>query len=218
MAVVTETKTFLPTGHDEVRTAYYSITNENRFIGNNADSTNYANIYLVRGESAETFYYATFDFSEIPENATITSVAARFKGRCTGAANYVKNKLVAGYIGDTRNGFSTTLTTADQVVTLQLSSGTVWTKEKLDDFTIRLSAMRTTAGTQNTYYFYAYGADVTVTYEYEDTPESPLYVKQNGIGWTPVTKAFRKQDGAWVESDDLTQVFENNKIYFKANE
>lgn len=39
-----------------------------------------------------------------------------------------------------------------------------------------------------------------------------FFKKENGQ-WGNVLSAWKKNNGVWVESSDLTQVFENNKVY-----
>lgn len=212
MAIITETKKFVPVGYDSERSVYYQdILDPNRFL-DDADSTNYATVYLVRGTNAETFFYLTFDFSSIPENATITSVVARTRGRCSGNSNRLSFRQVRGYIGDNTKGYSSNLAASDQTITLDLGNGG-FTRESLQNFTIRWYARRSSNSSYATYslYFYIYGADVTVTYEYDDgASSSSYYIKKNNL-WVPVTKVYEKINGSWVEQNDF--VFDNNKIY-----
>lgn len=215
MAIITETKTFVPVGYDSGRSVYYEdLVNPSRFL-DDADSTNYTTVYLVRGVNAETFFYLTFDFSSIPTNANITSVAARTKGKCSGNANRISLRQVRGYIGDNTKGYSSTLTSSDQTITLDLGTGG-FTRESLQDFTIRWYAKRPNSSSQANYnlYFYIYGADVTVTYSYDDgeTAESKAYKKNNG-SWVPYTKAYKKVNNLWVEQTDLNNLIQTEKPY-----
>ena len=158
MAIITATTKFVPVGYDSGRSVYYQdIVNPSRFL-DDADSTNYATVYLVRGVNAETFFYLTFDFSSIPVNANITSVVARTKGKCTGNGNRLSYRQVRGYIGDTAKGYSINLTASDQLITLDLGNGG-FTRESLQDFMIRWYAKRSSNSSQANYslYFYVYG-------------------------------------------------------------
>lgn len=201
MAIITETKMFVPVGYDSGRSVYYQdLVNPSRFL-DDADSTNYTTVYLVRGVNAETFFYLTFDFSSIPANANITSVVARTKGRCSGTANRLSLRQVRGYIGDDAKGYSSALTASDQTITLDLGTGG-FTRESLQDFMIRWYAKRSNNSSQANYslYFYVYGADVTVTYEYDD-------------GETDEKKAYKKIDNTWVKQTDLSNLIQTNKPY-----
>lgn len=209
--MATVTKTFLPTGYDTTRSAYYSITNPNNFVNCDTISTTRTNIYLVRGSQAETFFYVNFDFSEIPENATITSISGKIKGRCTGNGNYISYRQFRPYVGDTVRGYSKNFTVSDQVLDIDFGTGS-YTREQLDDLTIRLYAKRTSSGTNNSYYFYLYGAEITITYEYNDG--TPVYLKENGQ-WVQVDNVYVKENGTWELQSDFTNLFDNNKIYVK---
>ena len=94
MAVITETKVFTPSGYDEARSSFYSITAPTNFVGMDTESTKKTTVYLNRGTGAETFFFLTFDCSEIPANATVTSVSGKIKGRCTGNGNYISLRQV----------------------------------------------------------------------------------------------------------------------------
>ena len=48
-------------------------------------------------------------------------------------------------------------------------------------------------------------------------PISKYFKKENGQ-WGNVLSAWKKNNGVWVENSDLTQVFENNKVYILRNE
>lgn len=209
--MATVTKTFLPTGYDTTRSAYYSITGPNNFVNCDTTSTTKTTIYLVRGRQAETFFYVNFDFSEIPQDATITSISGKIKGRCTGNGTYIQFRQFRPYIGDTARGYSKNFTSSDQVINIDFGSGT-YTRDQLDDLTIRLYAKRTSSGTTNSYYFYLYGAEITVTYEYDDG--TPVYFKENNQ-WIQVNNVYIKENGIWELQSDFTNLFDNNKIYVK---
>ena len=212
MAIITETKKFVPVGYDSERSVYYQDLVDPTGYLDEAESSDRTTVYLVRGVSAETFFYLTFDFSSIPENATITSVVARTRGRCSGNSNRLSFRQVRGYIGDNTKGYSSNLAASDQTITLDLGNGG-FTRESLQNFTIRWYARRSSNSSYANYslYFYIYGADVTVTYEYDDgASSSSYYIKKNNL-WVPVTKVYEKINGSWVEQNDF--VFDNNKIY-----
>ena len=44
-----------------------------------------------------------------------------------------------------------------------------------------------------------------------------VYLKKNS-SFSEVNGFFIKTNGVWVENSDLTQVFENNKVYILRNE
>jgi len=218
MAIITATTKFVPVGYDSSRSVYYDdIVNPSRFL-DDADSENYATVYLVRGVSAETFFYLKFDFSSIPVNASITSVVARTKGRCSGNSNRLSFRQVRGYIGDTAKGYSINLTASDQTITLDLGNGG-FTRESLQDFMIRWYAKRSSNSSQANYslYFYIYGADVTVTYEYDDgsSTGSGVSTKENGV-WNEASAVYKKVSGSWVQQTDTQNIFTDG-VYKKTD-
>lgn len=218
MAIITATTKFVPVGYDSGRSVYYQdIVNPSRFL-DDADSTDRTTVYLVRGVNAETFFYLTFDFSSIPANANITSVVARTKGRCSGTANRLSFRQVRGYVGDTAKGYSINLTASDQTITLDLGAGG-FTRESLQNFTIRWYAKRSNNSDQADYslYFYVYGADVTVTYEYDDgsSTGSGVSTKENGV-WNEASAVYKKVSGSWVQQSDTQNIFTDG-VYKKTD-
>lgn len=209
--MATATKTFLPIGYDTTRSIYYSISNPDNFINCDTTSTTRTNIYLVRGSRAETFFYVNFDFSEIPANAVITSISGKIKGRCSGNGTYISYRQVRPYVEDSARGYSENLTSSDQILDIDFGTGD-YTREQLDNLTIRLYARRTSSGTNNSYYFYLYGAEITVTYEYNDS--TPIYFKENNQ-WIQANSIYIKRNGIWELESDFTNLFDNNKIYIK---
>lgn len=218
MAIITATTKFVPVGYDSGRSVYYqSLVNPTAFL-DEAESTNYTTVYLVRGVNAETFFYLTFDFSSIPANANITSVVARTKGKCTGNGSRLSYRQVRGYIGDNAKGYSFTLTSSDQLITLDLGDGG-FTRESLQDFTIRWYAKRSSQSSQANYrlYFYIYGADVTVTYEYDDGSGtgSGVSTKENDV-WNEASAVYKKINGNWVQQTDVQNIF-TDQVYIKTD-
>ena len=215
MAIITATTKFVPVGYDSGRSVYYQdLVNPSGFL-DDADSTDRTTVYLVRGANAETFFYLTFDFSSIPANANITSVVARTKGRCTGTSNRLRFRQVRGYIGDKTKGYSSNLTASDQTITLDLGAGG-FTRESLQNFTIRWYARRPKNGTDYSLYFYVYGADVTVTYEYDDSPGgSGVSTKENGV-WNEASAVYKKISGNWVQQTDALNIF-TDSVYLKTD-
>lgn len=217
MAIITATTKFVPVGYDSGRSVYYGdIVNPSGFL-DDADSTDRTTVYLVRGVTAETFFYLTFDFSSIPVNANITSVVARTRGRCTGNGNRLSYRQVRGYVGDTAKGYSINLTASDQTITLDLGAGG-FTGESLQDFMIRWYARRSNNSSQAEYslYFYVYGADVTVTYEYDDSPGgSGVSTKENGV-WNEASAVYKKISGNWVQQTDALNIF-TDSVYLKTD-
>lgn len=180
--------------------AYYSVSNITRAYNPATHTSNYAQINLTRGSGAITYIYFKFDTSSIPDNATILSVACQARMRIsTSTASYVATRQIQMFSGTTAMGDPTTVPNSN--TTLTLSPGT-WTRDEMKDARIRLYAVRGTSNTSTNYAFVFYGATLTVTYEYDDTPPMPLRVKDNG-SWVTPTKVLVKDNGSWQEASKI---------------
>lgn len=213
MASITKTETFHAVGYDTTLSHFNAITNPNNFVGKATTNTSYTQWSLVTGSMAETYVFVTFDFGSIPSNATIDSVEAKIKIVGTGRTYYVGTRQVRGYNDGTAFGFSKTFSTSTSTITMNLGSGS-WDLEKLNNFTIRAYAMRSTSNTSTNYYIRIYGVDVTVTYTYDEQTDT-LYTKRNG-SMIPVEKVYKKINGSWVEQD-ITTAFDSNTNYVRGN-
>ena len=94
-----------------------------------------------------------------------------------------------------------------------------FTRESLQDFTIRWYAKRTSGSTQANYslYFYVYGADVTVTYEYDDgsSTGSGVSTKENGV-WSEASAVYKMINNTWVKQTDTQNIF-TDSVYLKTD-
>ena len=200
----TITQTFHPSAIEalDINGNSVTVSNPTRCIGDTngaTTSSNYAQYYLVAGSQVETFGWITIDFSDIPQDATITSMTGQFKIYHQGSATYVTPKQIRTYINNrqTARGYSVNIPTSTTVTALDLGTGT-WTRENLNDFQLRLYSKRTTRNVSSNYYVRIYGVDITVTYEVPDT--YPLQIKQNDV-WTPIEHLYLKENGSWVEKE-----------------
>ena len=162
---VTETVTLYPMAYDASNYSYASISNATNPVGKGSDNTTYATINLKTGSSAETYVYFPFDTSDIPENATITSVACKAKGYVSStSSSYINTRQMQLFSGTTAKGSAATLTTSATAQTL--TCGT-WTRDELQNCRIRMYAKRGTSNTSTSRNMRFYGAELTVTYTYE---------------------------------------------------
>lgn len=199
-----------PSGYDE-RSAWKSVYSlENAY--NSTENTDRATFALKTG-SALTYIYLTFDLSSIPANATINSVSCYIKAYIDNHnAARIAEKQVQLFSGTEAKGTAITMPTSESIV--PLDTGT-WTREELDNLTLRFYAKRGYTGTSNNYYIYVYGADLTIEYTSGGVTQT-LKIKSNG-SWQDVSKVYKKENGSWVEQTDLSQVFDTNANYVKEN-
>lgn len=200
-----------------IRGTYYQ-----RAIGHDADytggttSSDYAS-----SNTAHIDYH--FDFSSVPEGATVTGVSVRVRGHAEDISQSSEVAKLRLYSGSTAKGSESEFTSESNVV-VTMDAGT-WTRAELQD-----AVLRFTIG----YYGGAVtGATWTVTYEqsgYTYTINSvtqdhaivvsaggsgpSLYVK-DGSTWVQVTTAYRKVSGAWQQVA-LDQAFTSGTNYRRA--
>lgn len=135
----------------------YPITNA---YDNSSDTSNYARCSI--STSTTGYVYLTYDTSDIPETATIQSVAAKARLRISNASR-VTNRVCQLYTGTTAKGSNTDFSsTSSGGSVINLSTGTSWTRSELNDLRMRIGG--TGSSSTSSKYIYIYGTDITVTY------------------------------------------------------
>ena len=168
-----------------------------------ADSTTVAYIPLTQGSQAETFFYYTFASlsSLIPSSATINSVSASAKVSVNDSSSKrIRTATVQLCAGTTAQGTATNCKSTT-VSTYNLTPGTWTTSQLRSTVRLLLYAQRGTSNTTNIYYFYFYGATLTVNYtfdgyNYEVTVDSMPIDIADGILATPTTQSIQEQSDA----------------------
>ncbi len=161
MATVTNSVTLHPSGYTGASnltiptSGSYTITNAYKASG---DTSNYSRISI--STSTTGYFYLTFDTSEIPASATITSITGTATVRVSNTTR-VTNTVCQLYTGTTAKGSNKTFasTTAGNTVTLTPGS---WTRSELNDLRLRIGA--TGSSSTQTKYIYLYGATITINY------------------------------------------------------
>lgn len=217
MTTVTKTIKVYPSGWVEAdskwNTLYsYSLPNyiSNAFEAAKSSDTTRAKIYLVYGSNSETYAYFTFDLSEIPEDAVITSINCKAKahGKMSSKSTTTAQTIQL-YTGTTPKGTATTLPSNNETTILTLDCGT-WTRAELDDCRIKLYAKRGTVNTSTDDSIGLFGATLTVEYEVEASITghvnidgvkkeiSTIYPNIDGT-WKDFVKAHENIGGIWKE-------------------
>lgn len=158
-----------PSSYDTVHYSYASVSSSYPISNAYTDSssTTYAQVNWKTGGGAETYVYLRFDFSDIPADATITSVSAKAKGYVnTTNSSRVTTRQMQLATGTTLKGSALTLSTSTSEQTFS-STGT-WTRAELNSAGIRYYVKRGTSNTSSNYQLRMYGATMTVNYEYEE--------------------------------------------------
>lgn len=162
---IQDTITAHPTGIADEH-SYASISNTANGY-NPSSNTTYATINLTTGSGATTYVYYTFDFSDIPEGATIDSVSCTAKAYInTTNSSRITTRQAQLYSGTTAKGSASTI--SNSTTAFSMTEGT-WTRNELQNARIRLYAVRGSSNTSSTYYIRFYGATFTVEYSLQGT-------------------------------------------------
>lgn len=115
-----------------------SGTNYQHAIGNGSDSASSSgNDYASGGSGSTAYINYSFDFSDIPENATIDSVSLSVKGHCENASQSSEIARCQAYSGTTSKGSSIDFTSTSDTVK-EMSVGT-WTRAELQTAILRFT-------------------------------------------------------------------------------
>lgn len=129
----------------------------------NADSTTYARFNLNASSTASV--YLTFDTSDIPDGATISSVTARGKARVSSTTR-VTNTVMQLYSSTTAKGENRTF--ASTTASTQTITAGTWTLSELRNLRLKVGGKASSSTSSKRIDFY--GADVTVTYTASNVP------------------------------------------------
>lgn len=186
--------------------AYASISNQTNGY-NESSNTTYATINLTTGSGATTYIYFTFNFSGIPEGATINSVSCTAKAYInTTNSSRITTRQMQLYSGTTAKGSATTVSNSTTAATMSAGS---WTRNELQNARIRLYGVRGTSNTTSTYYFRFYGATFTVEYSINGTAYTINATSNvSGVTVSPSTQELLKgEDGIiTINADSLDDV------------
>lgn len=172
-----------PTGYSAANSSYSSISSSYPVTNGytDASSTNYAYITCTTGSRAESHISYTFDVSDIPNNATITSVTCSVKSRVS-STSYLTASTIQLYSNTTAKGSATSAVSTTATARAITSTGT-WTRAELDNIQVRLTGTRGTSNTTRAAYLYFYGATLTINYSVNST-EYELTATSNVSGAT----------------------------------
>ena len=150
----------------------YSVSNSTVTVSNaanmytNIDSTNYATItHTTSGTSSYYLYLKGFNFSDVPDNAIVSSIVVRIRGYESGLATstsyaprlYNNTSTITGASAASSN-FGTSVNT----ITVPYTGEWDTLKGYGANLGIRLTVRRNSRNTQC--YIYVYGAEIEVTY------------------------------------------------------
>lgn len=168
-----------------------STSNLDRCIGVSAeDGSATGNVYSSGQSTTGTVDY-TFDFSDIPSNATITSVACVVMAHEENASRSTCTLQL--YAGSTAKGSATTVNgTSNASYTLTTGS---WTRAELDNLKLRMSVG----------YYGGLIAGATITVTYEAQAQYSATITGTADGWTISSdQMYQKNSGSWSKTGTVT--------------
>ncbi|MBP5471009.1 MAG: hypothetical protein J6Z11_17400 [Candidatus Riflebacteria bacterium] len=163
--VVTETYTtnvLNPTGYTGATSlsanTQYPYTNGQNSTSN---TSSYARIN-PSSTNTDGYIYYTFTIPTIPDNATITSIAASFRARFSNGSGVTGSGQL--YANTTAKGSATSVSGTTSTI-YNISSTGSWSVSEVRNLRLRVNARKTNSSR----YLYFYGADVTISYSINKT-------------------------------------------------
>lgn len=195
-------------------------------VGYSAENPNNSDDNMYASSSSTGYAAYSFDFSNIPSNATIESVEVRCYGHresSTISSTYVSQCIL--YVGSSAISDAVDFpSTSDSLITLTPNSSI--TRSQLDNLIVRHYVgyygglvngitveviYSTGTGVDHYTYTYTVTASATIAVVIGSQAEPKLYKKVNGA-WVEVTKAYKKVNGSWTEIA-ITAAFESGVNY-----
>lgn len=167
----------------------------------------------------------SFDFSDIPPDAAITSMSVKcYCAREDATIDSTHVCRMGVYSGSTLKGAEQNITSTSYSI-VELSNPGTWTREELQHakfhFTLGYYGGRI-AGITWYVSYEANGYEYTISNIVVDhtiivtaVVQNVMYLKVNG-SWVAATTVYKKVNGSWVEQSDLTNVFDPQTNYVKA--
>lgn len=161
-----------------------STSNLSACIGKSAEGGSSTSNVYSSGQSTTGRADYSFDLSDIPSGATITSVSCVVKAHEENASR--SECTLQLYAGSTAKGSEATVNgTSNALYTL--TCGT-WTRSELDSLVLRMSVG----------YYGGLIAGATLTIEYETEAQYNASITGNAMGWTITSsQMYQKSSGAW---------------------
>lgn len=199
-------------------------------VGRSAENP-YSSSNNMYASSSSTGYAAySFDFSDIPSNATIEAIEVRAYGHResnTISSTYVSQCVL--YQGTSAISDEVDFpSTSDSMI--MITPDTLPTRANLDNVTLRHYVgyygglvlgitfeitYSTGNGIDHYTYSYTVDGDATIAVTIGGSGAQPVISFKDNGSWVAATKAYKKVNGTWVQQSDLTAVFDANTNYVK---
>ncbi len=189
---ISDTLTFNPTGY--TGETNMTISSASQGYHGSDWTTNYATVSV--SSTTAGYIYFTFSISDIPSNATITSVTCSVRERAN-QNNRVSNASIQLYNNTTAKGSatSTSLTTTATVYNITNANAGTWTISDLSNIRLRINGQRASSNSSGSIRFY--GATLSITYSIQGTE-----YEINASSSTNLVSSIDPSGQTWVASGD----------------
>jgi len=161
----------------------------------NSSSDTYSQFNPATGGEGSTRW--GFGISGIPDNATINSVTCQIKVACSNASGMATARAQF-FCGDIAKGTALDFTNDSSLTVRSYTNCGSWTKEELGSLELRITAKKI-----NNRYIKFWGADLTITYSYDEIQYEVTASSQSQEIMVSPTSQYVN------EGDDITITFNN---------
>lgn len=173
----------------------------------NSTSTTYAEINPPSSTMTNpcTQRFGFGNFSDIPENAVINSISCTVK-ICSSNGSGLSIATVQLYNGDVAKGSEIDFHTSTDTTPRQFTNTGSWTREELDNLELRIICKKSGNSTR---YVRFYGADLTVTYSYNEIQyEITTSSQASGITISPASQYVTAGGDGTVTLTNISDITE----------
>lgn len=208
MAIISKTAILTPIAVDLSISAFKDESSpfSNAYGKGSDNEGDYAEWGLVTGTQAYTKVYWSFDMSSIPSNATITNVTC--SARCSNTNASIMqggNTVIAIGVGETTKVSSENPSFGKNPTVVTVSDAT-FTRAELDNFRLKIQAVRGFLSTSTSYHTKFYGA--TLTIDYTIPSEETSTTRNIYIGNTKISNIY-------LGNSKIVKVYLGNTLLFE---
>lgn len=176
------TKKLIPSSYGVSSTSYISVSDASNMY-HDVSNTTYATFYNSRASTTTYYgYIRGFNFDDIPEEAVVSSIKIRIKGRESGAVTSAGTSyaicVVNGTTAISGTYATTQFNTSEQTIEVPWTASWNALKQYGDDLGIRVCVRRSSRNTAA--YVYVYGAEIEVEYTVPDPAVVTSTLEGNG--------------------------------------
>jgi len=211
---INDTVYSIPVSYDETYQAR-SVSGLDNALAGSGNTSSYATINLTTGTGAVTLVYYNFAL-KIPTGATINSINCICRCRINNTQSQrISTREVQLYAGSTPKGTPHDVQNNNDAISI--TPGNDWTAEEVNNMKIRIHGVRGKNNNTNDYYFWFYGASVSVNYTLNDFEYEVSFQNSSSVVTTEpsTTKYILHGNGQSIKYIGITDI---NSISIKDND